>query len=88
MVVVPTLAHQPAMIMRRLRTLAGPVIGQLDHKNQNKENAEDRFAGTVDHGAIMPNQGDNQSKQRNRAKNLCHIKIRTLLLLKKPAFGQ
>lgn len=75
------LAHQPAMIVRRLFLFRLPKTGELHKENQNEEHTEDRFPHAVNDGLVMPDQCNHRAHERNRAKNLSHIQIRAVLFL-------
>ena len=76
---VAALAHQAAVIVRRFGLLSGPEVAKLRQENHNKEDAEESFAQTGDHGIVVPNRRDYRAQDCNCAENLCHIKIRAVL---------
>ena len=88
MVAVAALAHEPAMVVRRLRLFRVPKAAQLHQKHQNYKHAEDRFAQAGDHRVVMEKRRHHRSNDRNRAENLCHSQFRAVLFPLKRAGSQ
>jgi hypothetical protein len=59
------------VIVRALGAFGRPKIPELRQKNQNKENAKDRFAKAAHH-TMAAGKADSQPDYRDQSKNLCH----------------
>jgi hypothetical protein len=79
-VAVPAIAHQSAVIVRRLGLFRRPEISQLREKHQNEEDTEERDSEAVDHRIIVARERHYRAKNRNCAENLCHIEFEPLFL--------